>query len=386
MDSFLILDADKSLLYKSSEHLLVGLDSSPEDEDSLEILEVYGRFLDQILEKYAMGTSRSEDELYDEVIKACSSVDELKDFIPEILSAFTNFFVYDIDTREFVITKNVKHKSKDGVIRVYTNEGEKFLLEFSPNAKSIVDSWPPSSIDNKLSTFIKKLFKVIALLACLALIVRIGVGLYEKVREEISNQSKKNVEEPDSVIPQSVDSIYSIVVDDLAENGRLYIKGDSTFKICYIISKDNSKEENSIDWKESKILSKNDTLYPKESCSIYLLTTPINNHGELSKFEKFDFDLCAYVELLIKTQRGGHVLEEMLDYNYSQPLTIQYDNVAEDICQKDLDKGLLINLQRSLAEENYRIDSISFYADRDGRNNILSGRYPQIKHIGCVSK
>lgn len=185
--AFLILKEGNSLLYKSSENLLAGLDTSPDDEDSLEVLEVYERFIDPILELYTLGTTRTEQELRSEVIKASESIEGLnQDFVPEILDAFTSFFLYDLEQGKFIIQRNIDYKSKDGVITVSTKKEDKMLLEFSPKANSIVDdTWPPSVIDNKLSTFIKNLFKILALLAFIAVIARLGYGLYSKWLEQI---------------------------------------------------------------------------------------------------------------------------------------------------------------------------------------------------------
>ena len=383
--AFLILKEGNSLLYKSSENLLAGLDTSPDDEDSLEVLEVYERFIDPILELYTLGTTRTEQELRSEVIKASESIEGLnQDFVPEILDAFTSFFLYDLEQGKFIIQRNIDYKSKDGVITVSTKKEDKMLLEFSPKANSIVDdTWPPSVIDNKLSTFIKNLFKILALLAFIAVIARLGYGLYSKWLEQIIKTPVIETNIKDDV---KGDTIISNVVNDLELNGRLYIEEDTSLVTKYYVSRDENVEIDEIDWQKTKILNKGDTLYPKENCYIHVLTTKNDSNNNNFKFERFAFNLGKYVELLIKTRGGSTVLSEMLDFSFSQPLTILYDDIQEDVCQKPNDKGLVTNFRIVVGEQKYQIDSIRFYSSSEGRNDILSRNYPQIEFIGCVSK
>lgn len=169
-------------------------------------------------------------------------------------------------------------------------------------------------------------------------------------------------------------------------NGRLYIEEDTSLVTKYYVSRDENVEIDEIDWQKTKILNKGDTLYPKENCYIHVLTTKNDSNNNNFKFERFAFNLGKYVELLIKTQRGSTVLSEMLDFSFSQPLTILYDDIQEDVCQKPNDKGLVTNFRIVVGEQKYQIDSIRFYSSSEGRNDILSRNYPQIEFIGCVSK
>jgi len=176
-----------------------------------------------------------------------------------------------------------------------------------------------------------------------------------------------------------------IVVNELSTNGRLYVEEDSSLIIKYFVTSDMSINENTIDWSHCPLLNRNDTLYPKRNCLVFLRATLRDGNEEVYSQEMANFDFNSYIEQLVMTNLNPKRTKEILSYSINRPLTICYDNTTEDVCKKETDKGIIDNLRTSLREGEYYIDSVAFYSNTDITKDILSKKYPQLKYIGCTS-
>lgn len=410
---------NKEFRYKSGEQLFAGLVVMETDEDSYEILEIYEKYIDSVLEKFTEVKSRSgkDKDIYHEVVESCAaSIDGLDyDKASDIINAFTTFFLYDFSTKQFVISRNIAFEKLNGTVLVSTkNEGIN-LVEFVPKKETDGDSKPTDvetddddnttdgepeteSFDGKgkdekekgrtidYKGILKKSTKIAAVLICAIVVFYGRKKLYDVLTNPSTNTSeeeRKKKEEP--ICPP--DTVVNLtVVNELATKGRLYAEEDSCLIIKYFVTSDMSINENTINWSQCPFLNRNDTLYPKRNCLVFIRATLRDGNEDIFSQEKVNFDFNSYMEQLVITNSNPKRTKEILSYSFNRPLTICYDNATEDVCEKETDKGFIDNLRTSLREGEYYIDSVAFYSNTDIMKDILSIQYPQLKYIGCSSK
>lgn len=412
---------NKEFRYKSGEQRFAGLVIMESDEDSYEFLEIYEKYIDSVLDKYTKAKSRSENDIYNEVVESCAaSIDGLDyDKASDILKAFTTFFLYDFSTKQCVISRNIAFEELNGTVLVSTkNEGIN-LVEFVPKKETDGDSKPTDaetddddnttdgepetdSFDGKgkdekdedkgrtnaidYKGILKKNTKIAAVLICAIVVFYGGKKLYDVLTVPSTNTSeeeRKKGEEP--ICPP--DTVVNLtVVNELATKGRLYAEEDSCLIIKYFVTSDMSINENTINWSQCPLLNRNDTLYPKRNCLVFIRATLRDGNEDIYSQEKANFDFNSYMEQLVITNSNPKRTKEILSYSFNRPLTICYDNATEDVCEKETDKGFIDNLRTSLREGEYHIDSVAFYSNMDIMKDILSIQYPQLKYIGCSSK
>lgn len=407
---------NKEFRYKSGEQLFAGLVVLETDEDSYEILEIYEKYIDSVLEKCTEAKSRSENDIYNEVVESCStSIDGLDyDKASDILNAFTTFFLYDFSTKQCVISRNIAFEELNGTDIVSTKNEGIHLVEFvrmkdmggdgnhtdeetddkdTDSGESEADSLDDNEKDDKKEISIifdykgilKRITKIVALLICIIVVVYGGKELYSVLTDSPINTSKEEPKGEEGYICPPDTVVNLIVVNELSTNGRLYAEEDSSLIIKYFVTSDMSINENTIDWSHCPLLNRNDTLYPKRNCLVFLRATLRDGNEEVYSQEMANFDFNSYIEQLVMTNSNPKRTKEILSYSFNRPLTICYDNTTEDVCKKETDKGIIDNLRTSLREGEYHIDSVAFYSNTDITKDILSKKYPQLKYIGCTS-
>lgn len=408
-----IIKNNEEIRYKSGEQLFAGLVIMESDEESYEILEIYEKYIDPVLEKCTEAKSRSENEIYNEVVESCAtSIDGLDfDKASDILGAFTTFFLYDYSTKQCVISRNIVYKELNGTAIVSTKNEGICLVEFVPmedngeGGKSTDDKTEDKDTDggekktnssgNKkkdekiertitidYKSVFKRITKITAVLICTIVVFYGGMTLYNTL-PDLSGGEDNRSESP------SVDTLVNLkVVNELATEGRLYVEEDTSLVIKYFVTNDMSINENAIDWSQCPLLNRNDTLYPKRNCKVFIRATSRDDGSEdVYSQEMASFDFNSYIEQLVMTNSNPKRKKEISSYSFNRPLTICYDNATEDVCKKNTDKGLIEdNLPRNLREGGYHIDSVAFYSNTDIMKDILSIQYPQLKYIGCSSK
>lgn len=407
---------NKEFRYKSGEQLFAGLVVLETDEDSYEILEIYEKYIDSVLEKCTEAKSRSENDIYNEVVESCStSIDGLDyDKASDILNAFTTFFLYDFSTKQCVISRNIAFEELYGTDIVSTKNEGIHLVEFvrmkdmgvdgnhtdvetddkdTDSGESETDSLDDNEKDDKKEIriifdnkgILKRITTIVALLICTIVVVYGGKELYSVLTDSPINTSKEEPKGEEGYICPPDTVVNLTVVNELSTNGRLYVEEDSSLIIKYFVTSDMSINENTIDWSHCPLLNRNDTLYPKRNCLVFLRATLRDGNEEVYSQEMANFDFNSYIEQLVMTNLNPKRTKEILSYSINRPLTICYDNTTEDVCKKETDKGIIDNLRTSLREGEYHIDSVAFYSNTDITKDILSKKYPQLKYIGCTS-
>lgn len=380
---------NKEFRYKSDEKLFAGLVIMETDKDSCEILETYEKYIDSVLEKCAEVKYRSENDIINEVIESCAASIYGLDYdkASDILNAFTTFFLYDLSTKRFVISRNIVYEELNGTVVVSTKNEGIHLVEFIPQKDKDEDTKKKDEeIKRVIIIILKRITKITAVLICAALVVLYGAKkLYEHWIDD-HYDAPKGISNEEEVVIYPTDSVVSLkVVNELATNGRLYVEEDSSLIIKYFVTKDMTINENTIDWNLCPLLNRTDTLYPKGNCLVFLRATLRDGNKEIYSQEKASFNFNSYIEQLIMTNLNLQRTNEILLYSFNRPLTICYDNATEDICEKSTDKGIIDNLRVGLTEGEYHIDSVAFYSNTDIMKDILSDQYPQLKYLGCSS-
>ena len=399
-----IIKNNKDFRYKSGEQLFAGLVVMETDEDSYEVLEIYEKYIDTVLEKCTEAKSRSEKEICKEVVESCaSSIDGLDyDKASDILNAFTTFFLYNISTNQCVISRNIAFEELNGTVVVSTKNEGIHLVEFVPkkdiggdgyhtdeetedkgtdSGESETDSLDDKEKDDKkersltidYKDIFKKITKIVVVLICTIIVFYGGKELYNVLKGSLTKTPEKEHKEEEGPICPPDTVVNLIVVNEL-----------STI-VKYFVTSDMSINENAIDWSQCPLLNRNDTLYPKRNCLVFLRATLRNGNEEVYSQEMANFDFNSYIEQLVMTNSNPKRTKEILSYSFIRPLTICYDNATEDVCKKETDKGFIDNLRTSLREGEYHIDSVAFYSNMDIMKDILSIQYPQLKYIGCSS-
>lgn len=415
---------NKEFRYKSGEQLFAGLVIMESEEESYEILEIYEKYIDSVLDKYTEAKSRSENDIYSEVVESCAtSIDGLDyDKASDILNAFTTFFLYDFSTEQCVISRNIAFEELNGTAIVSTKSEGIHLVEFvrmkdmggdgnhtdeetddddnTTDSEPETDSFDGRGKDEKdekdeekgrtividYKGILKKIIKIAAVLICAIVVFYGGKKLYDVLTDDSStNTSEEGRKKGDEPICPPNTVVNLTVVNELATNGRLYAEEDSCLIIKYFVTSDMSINENTINWSQCPLLNRNDTLYPKRNCLVFIRATLRDGNEDIYRQEKANFDFNSYMEQLVMTNSNPKRTKEILSYSFNRPLTICYDNATEDVCEKETDKGIIDNLRTSLREGEYHIDSVAFYSNTDITKDILLKKYPQLKYIGCTS-
>ena len=414
---------NKEFRYKSGEQRFAGLVIMESDnDDSYESFEIYKKYIDSVLDKYTETKSNSENDIYNEVVESCAtSIDGLdSDKASDILKAFTTFFLYDFSTKQCVISRNISFKEhNDGTVLVSTQNEEIALVEFVPKKETDGDSNPidaetdddDNTTDGEPETdsfdgngkdekdeekgrtnaidykgLLKKNTKIAAVLICAIVVFYGGMKLYDVLTVLSANTAEKERKKGEEPICPPDTVVNLTVVNELATKGRLYAEEDSCLIIKYFVTSDMSINEHTINWSQCPLLNRNDTLYPKRNCLVFIRATLRDGNEDIYSQEKANFDFNSYMEQLVITNSNPKRTKEILSYSFNRPLTICYDNATEDVCEKETDKGFIDNLRTSLREGEYYIDSVAFYSKTDIMKDILSIQYPQLKYIGCSSK
>lgn len=413
---YTIIDKSNLLKYQSSDNLFAGLVVM--DENSIDIFDSYQDYIELILKYYVGTILRDEQNIESDIKNLCSERINLPaDELSEILSVFSSFFLYDKNSQQLLIKRNVLLKTTDGRDVITTSDGNYQLVEFkreSPQLKEMDISDKPldeddteelnedvltpdkgddTNTNNEKSEFEKSedvidnknkkihINKTYLRIAVVIMII-FGFVLYAYNNWPLMTENYDN--DSDTLVNQETAIINFNVIDSLQTDGKLIICEDSSIVIKYFISSNTNLKDQNIKWDECEFIAPGTTLFPKEKCAIFLRAELKQSPSQGYDMKTYLFDLCAFVEELIKTPSNESLLNQLFNYAKNRPLTIEYNNTVEDICSTSIDKGNLDNLRQNLIDGNYHIDSISFYETNCSKfEELLSNKYSSIKYISC---
>lgn len=374
--SFNIINTE-ILKYKSDGNLFVGLVTNGENSDDNEILSAYQNYIEDVLGLYVKTTKKEEVSIENEIKSHCQN-QELNlslEETDEMLGAFNQFFLFDMSQQKILIERNVKTDQVGNKFVVRTADGND-LVEFEfdnrPNTLSLLERFKDWLIN-------KKMLIVMIVCVLIAIVIFKNPPMTKKTNPDIDT-TLTDTALIDTINPLPIDKIDFKVIDALQTEGQLILSEDTTIELKYYISTSPQHKIEDIDWNKCKSINPGTILYPKETCTIYLRANSKQSKSESIK--TYEFNICNFIEMLIKMRSDSPILNQMFAYTKSKPLTIEYDQSIIDICKSSYDKGFLDNLKNILDSGEVHIDSISFY----GTNHSLESKeYPLIKYINCKS-
>ena len=196
---------------------------------------------------------------------------------------------------------------------------------------------------------------------------------------------KKDVVAPSAL--ETTSQNFLDINDNLSDKGWLQASGKNGARLSYTVFWGKAMPKVSDEeWKRiSKQLLPNDTLRPKRNCVVAVRAEKDRNLVT----QHFTFNFCRFVENIMRNPNNENdtILKQLLfSYSQHQPLVINYDNLMEDVCDSQGDRGKLDNLYLSFKDDEdggYHIDSVRTYSTASPKDEALQDTYPPIAFINA---